>query len=185
MVRTARHSLSIDAVALGTRCETTLEHGGFQHLLGISPGLNPLQTLCGAQDRRGTTLIHNSERCQSRHTPAPHHRSKSTSYNLMSLQTGPSLLCSGTSSPTDIFATHLLLHHPRGKDLLNDIGIILGRLLGTGKVNSLFLAHHVPLALSQHRMAACFPPNPPAGKTEPALGAGRAVLGEPLLGPRV
>lgn len=103
----------------------------------------------------------------------------------MSLQPGPSLLCSGTSSPTDIFATHLLLHHPGGKDLLNDIGIILGRLLGTGKVNSFFLAHHVPLALSQHRMAACFSPSPPAGKTETALGAGRAVLGEPPLGPRV
>lgn len=54
----------------GTWCETTPEHGGLKHLLGISPGLTPLQRLSGAQGRRGTTLIPNPERRQSRHTSA-------------------------------------------------------------------------------------------------------------------
>lgn len=54
----------------GTWCETTLEHGGLKHLLGISPGLTPLQRLSGAQGRTGTILIPNTERCQFGHTPA-------------------------------------------------------------------------------------------------------------------
>lgn len=54
----------------GTCCEITLEHGRLKHLLGISPGLTPIQRLSGAQGRGGTTLIPNPARCQSRHNPA-------------------------------------------------------------------------------------------------------------------
>lgn len=61
------------------------------------------------------------------------------------------LLCPGTFSPAGTSVTYLLLHHPRSKDLLDDVGIILGRLLGTVGREQFSWS----LAPSQHGVAAC------------------------------
>lgn len=118
MVRTGRHSLcccSRDTEPPGD-VRPPLSTVNSQHFLGISPGLT-LQRLSGAQDRRGTTWIHSSERRQSGHTPAPHHRNKSTNCcSLVSLlhraaRSHPSsaqgLLAPLTSLPLTSFCTIL------------------------------------------------------------------------------
>lgn len=180
----------------GTWCETTPEQGEIKYLLGIGPGLTHLQRLSGAQGRRGSTLIPNPERCPSGHTPAApcEERVQGMAWQhqlllcLMSLlqKAGRSRLSSaqGTSSPTDIFATHLLLHHPGGKDLLNDIGIILRRLLGRGEQSTVFPAHRVAWPLAWNGCLLLAQPTSRAGRASTA-GSGRVVLGEPLLGVRV
>lgn len=77
---------------------------------------------------------------------------------------GPIPPLPGDLHPPSASATHLLLHYPGGKDLLNDIGIILGRLLGTAESRVLLSQLIAWLGL-------CHPPSterllcsPPAGQ---------------------